>query len=162
MGLSQNERYCQQATRQIHDVVLSCFIMCYLLRKSKSKTRQKNIGFWELKLPSIRNQGNHDWLVVTGTIDFYDFLKWEDIYPNWRTPLSFRGVDQPRTRWKWSRVCWCQFRNQSGFVGKCWEQYAKAHSIDCNTIQWIVFGKKHNLQDPPDFTWFYKKSMVSG
>ena len=42
----------------------------------------------------------HIWLVVTGTMDFYDFpFSWEwTNHPNWRTPSFFRGVGIPPTR----------------------------------------------------------------
>ena len=34
------------------------------------------------------------WLVVTGTMEFYDVpFSWEFHHPNWRTPSFFRGIE---------------------------------------------------------------------
>ena len=43
------------------------------------------------------------WLVVTGTMGFYDFpFSWEGHHPNWRSPSFFRGVGIPPT----SHIFW--------------------------------------------------------
>ena len=58
--------------------------------------------------------GNHTWraekncLVVTGTMEFYDFPDIGNHHPNWRTPSFFRGVGwnhQPEKHRWFSQQC---------------------------------------------------------
>ena len=63
-------------------------------------------------------------LVVTGTMEFYDFpIYWEFHHPIWRTPWFFRGVGIPPTRWLlWTIKDWLH-----GLC--CWENTANSKNI---------------------------------
>ena len=53
------------------------------------------------KQATLRESFKRDWLVVTGTMEFYVFPYIGNNHPNWRSPWFFRGVGIPPTRRTW-------------------------------------------------------------
>ena len=52
--------------------------------------RKSGISGWATKM-STRGSTNHNWLVVTGTMEFYDFPYIGKNDPNWRTHIFQDG-----------------------------------------------------------------------